>query len=133
MRRLAFVALIVVVVSSFVLAVSPVGATWNQQSTPDASGETASRFSGVSCAKSTCLAVGMVDDVGGEHLLSEQWNGTTWSILTTPTPSGATGGDLTAVSCSSANACVAVGWVSGASAARAPVAELWNGVSWGIV
>jgi hypothetical protein len=51
-----------------------------------------------------------------------------WSIMSTPNPTG--GGGLSAISCTSASSCTAVG--SNSSAARATLAEHWNGTTWAI-
>ncbi len=106
------------------------GATWAVQSTPNPSGETVSRLSGVSCpSASTCIAVGTT--FGGKHPapLAEQWDGTKWVIQSLPSPNS-NAPELSAISCASAASCIAVGAYSGSGGYHTPFAEQWNGTAW---
>jgi hypothetical protein len=80
-------------------------------------GATRSSLSGVSCAGSSCMAVG---DFTVPHTetpsLAESWNGTTWKITKTPRPFAAS-----AVSCPAAASCAAIGGT---------LAGQWNGSTW---
>jgi hypothetical protein len=106
------------------------GTSWALKATKNASGETFSTLTGVSCASpAACTAV------GGYALLAEQWNGTSWANKATPSPTGTTFADFTGVSCSAASACTAAGGfatTSGAEFPSAPLAERWNGTSWAL-
>ncbi len=80
--------------------------------------------SAVSCAGTSCLAV-------GDGLLTELWNGARWKVVTARRPPHFAAGDLTDVSCASTTFCMATGWFyPGAEADPAPFAESWNGTRW---
>jgi hypothetical protein len=63
-------------------------------------------------------------------MLAEVWHGRSWKLQTVPSPAGATSAALRSVSCASATFCEAVGFNGTNSAARVPLAEVWNGTSW---
>jgi hypothetical protein len=114
-------------------------------------------LTGVSCsASSACTAVGYTEvlnpgaippcEVGGDcppeappspstysfTAVAERWDGQSWGVQTVATPAADT--QLTGVSCSSLTSCTAVGasYSSGAQGQQStPVAEQWNGNSWG--
>ncbi len=87
----------------------------------------------------SCVSAAFCMLVGPDYAAS--WNGSTVTRLTTPIPSSAdgqsiAGSSLQSVSCASADACVAVGWLSSDSAIDeegwedVPYAEVWNGATW---
>jgi hypothetical protein len=87
---------------------------------------TTAQLDGVSCARTTCIAVGSYvnppnsGSSGTYATLAEQWNGMSWSALH---PSNRR--VLTAISCASVHACLAVN--GGADAQR------WNGHTWSFI
>jgi hypothetical protein len=85
---------------------------------------------GVSCASSSCVAVG--GRSAGAGTLAEKWNGTKWSVVSSPNPSGSTNAQLRGVSCTSATNCLAAGSYFNGSITL-PFAEKWNGTKWSVV
>jgi hypothetical protein len=89
-------------------------------------------FSAVSCAATSCMAVGATERDGtlpgsGNGVVSELETSTGWGVLSVPI--AAYGSELSAVSCSSAGTCTAVG-DTGLQLPIKPVVERWNGASW---
>jgi hypothetical protein len=106
------------------------GTAWKPQSVPGVAGAKSSSLSGVSCAKSTCQAVGSyVNSSKVQAPLAEAWNGTAWKLDIVPAPAGVTASSLSAVDCASASSCEAVG-TSTTSSVPSSVAMLWNGTAW---
>jgi hypothetical protein len=98
---------------------------WSLQSTPSPPstglyGDLS--FLGVSCiSTTTCTAVGNQffgrPEPPDQTTWAEQWNGLAWSITPTPAPPPDTlFTGLNGVSCTSSNACIAVGYITTASA-----------------
>jgi len=120
--------------ASFTLAERWSGSAWAIQSTPTPAGAATSEALGIACTTATaCTAVGNYDNSAGDQLgLAEQWNGTAWTVETTATPTSAVSVNLSDVSCQVAvTSCTAVGEYS-TTASQQPLAETWNGSSWGI-
>jgi hypothetical protein len=87
------------------------GSEWSLLTTPGPSEVKDVRLSSVSCASSTCTAVGqyVTDWVSGEEkTLAEYWDGAKWVIQTSPNSAQKVNA-LTGVSCSSSITCTAVG------------------------
>ena len=109
------------------------GTSWTKQSTPNPAGGNSPTLLGVSCpAASFCEAVGGYSTGAPSTgvMLAEVWNGRSWKLQSVPSPTGATSAGLRSVSCVSATFCEAVGFNRTSSAARVPLAEVWNGTSW---
>jgi hypothetical protein len=104
------------------------GKSWKATSAvPNPKNSVQSQLDGVSCPSTgDCIAVGRTFRNSKFVSLAEHWNGKKWSPLKAATPGGVTASQLTGVSCSSANACAAVGIVSGPNA----IAESWTGKKW---
>jgi hypothetical protein len=88
-------------------------------------------LTGVSCTSpSACTAVGSTEVA----TLAERWDGRRWAIQPTPSPgsSSGTGTALSAVSCAGPAMCMAVGSTDNPNP-HAPLAELWNGHTWGLL
>lgn len=106
------------------------GTKWEEQSTPNPAGASASQLSGISCPTSTfCAAVGHFKSGSNEKTLAERWNGTKWEEQSTPSIGGATTARLSGVSCYSSTTCSAVGFYQ-SSYHSWPLAERWNGSTW---
>jgi hypothetical protein len=104
------------------------GKSWKATSAvPNPKNAVQSQLAGVSCPSTgDCIAVGRTFRNSKFVSLAEHWNGKNWSPQKAATPGGVTASQLTGVSCSSANACAAVGIVSGPNA----IAESWTGKRW---
>jgi hypothetical protein len=106
------------------------GATWHLLGVPAPSGAQSSLLLNVSCAASSCEAVGEYNDSSGATVtLGEQWNGTTWHAQSTPNPARASGNSLSGVSCFVASDCTAVGLGNGAGT-PVTVGERWRDGRW---
>jgi len=114
------------------LAESWNGTEWKVQTTPNETGATSSKLSGVSCTSSTaCEADGWyVTSEGSELALAESWNGTEWKVQTVPKPTEAKDSVLSGVSCFSSTDCTASGTYENIS--DLTLAEHWNGTEWKI-
>jgi hypothetical protein len=87
------------------------GSEWSLLTTPSPSEVKDVKLSSVSCASSTCTAVGQYVPTAGsgeEKTLAEYWDGAKWVIQTSPNSAQKVNA-LTGVSCSSSIACTAVG------------------------
>jgi hypothetical protein len=117
--------------STVTLAESWNGTEWKVQTTPNETGATSSKLSGVSCTSSTaCEANGWyVNSEGSELALAESWNGTEWKVQTVPKPAEAKESVLDGVSCFSSTDCTASGRY-GSSGSDFTLAEHWNGTEW---
>jgi hypothetical protein len=97
------------------------GSSWTIQSTPNASGQTNSQLTGVSCVTaSLCEAAGSSSTGPNFVTLAEVWNGSAWKIQSTPNGSSSVS-ELEGVSCTGAKNC----WATGRG-----LAELWDGTNW---
>src|SRR6516162_9647824 len=109
------------------------GTSWKKQRTPNPVGGNSPALLGVSCtAANFCEAVGGYSTGSPTTgvMLAEVWRGHSWKLQPVPSPAGATSAGLRSVSCVSATFCEAVGFNGTSSAARVPLAEVWNGDSW---
>src|SRR6516225_6950356 len=109
------------------------GTSWKKQRTPNPVGGNSPALLGVSCtAANFCEAVGgySTGSPSTGVMLAEVWRCRSWKLQPVPSPAGATSAGLRSVSCVSATFCEAVGFNSTSSAARVPLAEVWNGASW---
>jgi hypothetical protein len=95
--------------ASLPLAESWTGGRWKIESTPLPAGGTDGQLTGVSCAGTSCEAVGFYSSNRQFFGLTERWDGSSWTMQTIPLPAGASNGILQAVSCTSSSSCVAVG------------------------
>ena len=108
------------------------GATWHLQAVPAPSGAQSSLLLNVSCAASSCEAVGEYNDSSGATVtLGERWDGSTWHAQSTPNPARASGNSLSGVSCPSPLDCTAVGLGNG-SGTPITLGERWNGTGWSL-
>ena len=98
------------------------GSSWSLLTPLVPAGSQQTTLTSVSCAGTSCTAVGDSLIGGATTMLAERWNGASWSM--SPPLSG-TSGQLTSVSCVGANMCVAVGYSSSGS-----LVEVWNGTTW---
>jgi hypothetical protein len=110
------------------------GPDWTLVSSPNpAPSISESVLQGVSCAASTCTAVGLVSPApaGVERgFILRTTNGTTWTRAATPVAGGQV--DLTGIHCTSATTCTAVGAVWNPAHDRVTTALLrtTDGTSW---
>jgi hypothetical protein len=108
------------------------GATWHLLGVPAPAGAQSSLLLNVSCAVSSCEAVGEYNDSSGATVtLGEGWNGTAWRIQPTPNPGRASGNSLSGVSCPTSSDCTAVGLGNGAGT-PITVGERWRGGRWNL-
>jgi hypothetical protein len=106
------------------------GTSWSVQAVPNPAGAQFAQLFGVSCADSSCEAVGgYVDSSGAFVTLGERWNGTAWQPQPTPNPARANSNYLGGVSCSSASDCTAVGQGNGAGT-PITLGEQWEDDGW---
>jgi hypothetical protein len=87
-------------------------------------------WSSLSCASTSCTAVGT--DTSNQTLAMQSVDDGSWTSQITPDPAGATGSSLADVSCTSSSACTAVGQDINGSATGSTLAERWNGSAWTI-
>jgi hypothetical protein len=108
------------------------GTSWSVQAVPAPAGSQQAYLSNVSCAVSSCEAVGLyVDSSGAVVTLGEQWNGKAWHAQPTPNPARANNNFLNGVSCPSLSDCTAVGLGNGAGT-PITLGERWNGSRWSL-
>ena len=106
------------------------GATWHLRAVPAPSGAQSSLLLNVSCAASSCEAVGEYNDSSGATVtLGEGWNGSTWHAQPTPHPARASGNSLSGVSCPAASDCTAVGVGNGAGT-PVTLGDRWRDGRW---
>jgi len=106
------------------------GTSWTLHTSPLPEGASSGRLLGVSCAASTCMAVG--ESESGSYVVRWNGSGTTWTVEAAPLPAFATADQLEDVSCTSATACTAVGWYDLPGGARESLAASWDGTDWQI-
>jgi hypothetical protein len=107
------------------------GTAWSVQAVPAPGGQSAQLF-GVSCAVSSCVAVGIYQDSSGAFVpLGERWDGAAWRAQPVPSPARASANYLSGVSCPSPSDCTAVGQGNGAGTPF-PLGERWRGGRWTI-
>jgi hypothetical protein len=134
-RRRAFIAGWVAVVSALSVPGAAGADGWSIQPTPNPAGSQASGLVGVSCTRpSACIAVGSAQHSDGIfRALAERWNGSTWEIQPTPNPAGVSFAGFHGVSCTGPRFCVAVGSYRPPSGFEVPLVEHWNGRAWEVV
>lgn len=117
---------------------APLGAAgnasrWVTAYVPSPAGYRSAGLSAVSCAGSTCQAVGSYTTrAGAVEAFAVQSTGSHLAASTPGTPAGASSSSLSGVSCATSSACFAVGSWSGASGA-APLIEQRNGSVWSLM
>jgi hypothetical protein len=93
-----------------------------------------SSLTGVSCASSTCMAVGEFTTraTSKDLALAETWDGSKWTLALPPRLKFADDVVLMDVDCTSPTSCVAVGHLSYDELfnGAAPLVERWNGTTW---
>jgi hypothetical protein len=108
------------------------GARWSALVTPDRHGARAGVLAGLSCAGSTCNAVGFAQLSASLTVgLAEEWNGTGWRVRAFPSPAMASFVGVQDVSCRSSTACMAVGIAF--APATTSLAEVWHAGRWRLV
>jgi hypothetical protein len=108
------------------------GTSWSVQAVPAPSGAQFALLFSVSCAVSSCEAVGFYQDSSGAFVtLGERWNGTAWRAQPTPNPARASTNFLNGVSCPSSSDCTAVGQGNG-SGTPIPLGERWRDGHWNL-
>jgi hypothetical protein len=108
------------------------GTSWRLQAVPAPAGAQFAELFGVSCAASSCEAVGIYQDSSGAFVtLGERWNGTAWRAQSTPNPARASTNYLSGVSCPFPSACTAVGQGNGDGTPIA-LGERWRGGRWNL-
>jgi hypothetical protein len=106
------------------------GRTWSVQAVPVPSGAQFAQLFGVSCAVSSCEAVGLYQDSSGALVpLAERRNGTAWHTQTAANPARASTNYLSGVSCPSAFDCTAAGQGNGEGTPFA-LGERWRDGRW---
>jgi len=90
------------------------GTSWRVQTVPAPAGAQFAQLFGISCAASSCEAVGGYFNSSGAFVpLGERWNGTAWHAQPVPNPARASTNILFGVSCPSPSDCTAVGQGNG--------------------
>jgi hypothetical protein len=108
------------------------GTGWSLQAVPAPAGIQSGALVNVSCAASSCEAVGGYVDTSGAFVpLGERWNGAAWSVQSTPNPARASSNGLNGVSCPSPSDCTAVGQGNG-SGTPITLGERWRDGRWSI-
>jgi hypothetical protein len=108
------------------------GAQWTVQPTPKPAGAQLAGFNAISCAASSCMAVGgYVDATGAQFVLAEQWDGHVWRVVPATPPSSPPNSFFTGVACTTPAACIGVGTSVDASGnPTGTFAEHWDGSNW---
>lgn len=108
------------------------GKAWAIVSSANPQDATYVDLNAVSCAGSSCEAVGFTSArTFHDVALAEHWNGRTWTVQAVARPSTASL-ELGSVSCRSASWCLAVGHTVGARVGTS-FAERWNGARWSLI
>jgi len=110
------------------------GKAWSIVASPNpAAGWADPNLNGVSCAATTCLAVGLRSFTSSDccKTFAQRWNGNAWSTVPTPNLTGSRYSRLDAVSCRTKLGCVAVGGF--AQNFFNTLVERWNGTSFSVV
>jgi hypothetical protein len=106
------------------------GTRWSVQAVPAPAGAQSALLFGVSCAASSCEAVGgYVDSSGAFVPLGARWNGAAWHAQPVPNPARASTNYLSGVSCPSASDCTAAGQGNG-DGTPFPLGERWRNGRW---
>jgi hypothetical protein len=108
------------------------GTAWRLQAVPAPRGAQFAQLFGVSCAASSCEAVGLYFDSSGAVVpLGDRWNGAAWHVQSIPSPARAGSNYLSGVSCPSASDCTAAGQGNGDGTPFA-LGERWRDGRWRI-
>ena len=108
------------------------GTSWSVQAVPAPTGAQFAQLLGVSCAVSSCEAVGLyVDSSGAVVPLGEGWNGAAWQAQPAPNPARASTNILFGVSCPLPSDCTAAGNGNGDGTALS-LGERWRDGRWSI-
>jgi hypothetical protein len=108
------------------------GPGWSLQAVPAPAGIQFGALVNVSCAPSSCEAVGGYANSSGAFVpLAEGWNGTAWHAQPAPKPARASGNGLSGASCPSSSDCTAVGQGNG-SGTPITLGERWRDGRWSI-
>jgi len=108
------------------------GMAWSVQAVPAPRGAQSAQLFGLSCAASSCEAVGSYQDSSGAFVpLGEGWNGAAWHAQPVPNPARASTNFLSGVSCPASSDCTAVGFGNGDGTPFA-LGERWRGGRWSI-
>jgi hypothetical protein len=108
------------------------GTSWSVQTVPAPAGAQFALLVSVSCAVSSCEAVGIYQDSSGAFVpLGEGWNGAAWRAQPVPNPARASGNGLSGVSCPSPSDCTAAGQGNG-SGTPITLGERWTGTRWNL-
>ena len=106
------------------------GTRWSVQAVPAPAAAQFALLFGVSCAVSSCEAVGGYFDNSGAFVpLSARWNGTAWHAQPAPNPARASANYLNGVSCPAASDCTAAGQGNG-DGTPFPLGERWRNGRW---
>jgi hypothetical protein len=108
------------------------GTSWSLQAVPAPAGAQQAFLFNVSCAVSSCEAVGGYANRSGAFVpLGERWNGTAWRAHPVPNPARASTNFLNGVSCPSASDCTAAGQGNG-DGTPFPLGERWRDGRWSL-
>jgi hypothetical protein len=106
------------------------GTRWRLQAVPAPAGAQFALLFSVSCAVSSCEAVGgSIDSSGSFVPLGARWNGTAWRAQPAPNPARASTSFLGGVSCPSPSDCTAVGQGNG-DGTPFTLGERWRDGRW---
>src|SRR5262249_26273136 len=106
------------------------GTHWRLQAVPAPRGSQFAVLLGVSCATSSCEAVGGYTNGSGAFVpLGERWNGSAWPPPPVPNPARASTTFPSGVSCPSASDCTAAGQGNGDGTPFA-LGERWRDGRW---
>jgi hypothetical protein len=106
------------------------GTRWRLQAVPAPRGAQFALLFGVSCAVSSCEAVGGYFDSSGAFVpLGARWNGKAWHAQPAPNPARASTNYLNGVSCPTASDCTAAGQGNG-DGTPFPLGERWRNGRW---
>ncbi len=114
------------------LAESLTGGTWKLLAPPSPQGQVTASLNGLSCAGSSCLAVGNQQTSSGRvSVLAEIWDDGTWQLAAPPGLAGAAPAVGQDASCGGPGACVVVGYAHRQNAsAPLPLADLLASGRW---
>jgi hypothetical protein len=106
------------------------GTRWSLQAVPAPAGAQFALLFSVSCAVSSCEAVGGYADSSGAFVpLGARWNGTAWHAQPAPNPARASTNYLNGVSCPSPSDCTAAGQGNG-DGTPFTLGERWRDGRW---
>jgi hypothetical protein len=112
------------------------GQGWRIRPAAMPAGAVDAQLSGVDCASTICVAVGVAETrMGREVPFAETWDSTAWTVGRVPIPHFADDSELDDVACASERSCVAVGhytYEAQIFTGTAPLVEAWDGSDWRI-